>query len=303
MTTDAPHEITVTPGNPDRTLEWITVLSAAGLDYRLSRDAAGWQLHVPATHADRAREELDAYERERMPAVPQPQPHIPRPEDAQATWIAFWFAHLIVLCFVWWGAFDSGHPAHMAGGAQAGRILAGEWWRTLTALTLHSGLPHLAGNVLFIALIGPTVLRCFGLGTGLWLMLAGGMAGNALAAMTASPMQLGVGASTMAFAALGSMSAWRTVDAWRHQHVTRAAWPRIWIPLAAGIALLGFLGSAPHSDLAAHVFGFLAGALLALPLSLAPPHIRLPPRLQRLLIPTAFAAPVIAWLIALRTLP
>src|SRR5262249_55189845 len=32
-----------------------------------------------------------------------------------------------------------------------------------------------------------------------------------------------------------------------------------WVPLAAGLALLGMLGSDPHADLGAHLWGFLVG--------------------------------------------
>jgi len=294
-------EYTFYPPDPDKTLEWITVLAAAGLDYRLSRDAAGWQLHVPAAKVERAREELEAYEAERsaLPASPTPPPA--PPISPRAAWTAFWFAHLFVLFYIWWGPFDASQSAHMAGSAQAGRIVAGEWWRTLTALTLHSGLPHLAGNVLFIALIGQAVLDTFGLGPGLLLMLAGGMLGNTVAAFTASPMQIGVGSSTMAFAALGSICAHRTIGAWRASHHNHpATWSRVWIPLAAGIAMLGFTGSAPHTDLAAHAFGFAAGASLAFLLGLLGPR-RLPRVLDRLLIASAFATPVFGWLIALRS--
>lgn len=39
---------------------------------------------------------------------------------------------------------------------------------------------------------------------------------------------------------------------------------RAWLPLAGGLALLGFLGSSAHTDITAHLFGFLAGAVLGL---------------------------------------
>lgn len=34
---------------------------------------------------------------------------------------------------------------------------------------------------------------------------------------------------------------------------------RVWLPLGGGVALLGYLGAAPHTDLMAHLFGFLCG--------------------------------------------
>ena len=34
---------------------------------------------------------------------------------------------------------------------------------------------------------------------------------------------------------------------------------KAWLPLAGGLALLGFIGAGEHSDLTAHAFGFTAG--------------------------------------------
>jgi membrane associated rhomboid family serine protease len=34
---------------------------------------------------------------------------------------------------------------------------------------------------------------------------------------------------------------------------------KAWLPIAGGLALLGFLGTGRHSDLMAHLFGFMAG--------------------------------------------
>lgn len=290
-------ERTLLPPDAGKTLEWITVLSAAGLHYRLSREDGIWRLHVPERAADRAWAEICAYEAESTATLPTLEP-APPPAGHTAGWAAFWFAHMLVLFYLWTGPFNAGYPVHMAGCAQAGRIMAGEWWRTLTALTLHSGVPHLAANVLFIALIGQAVLRELGMGTGLLLMVVAGMLGNALAASVVSPMQISVGASTMAFAALGIMSALQTVGAYRRCRHWRTVWPRAWIPMAAGIALLGFLGTAPQSDLAGHGFGFLAGAVLAMPFAYVGVP-RLSVTAQRLLMLPAFAAPVLAWLLAL----
>lgn len=36
---------------------------------------------------------------------------------------------------------------------------------------------------------------------------------------------------------------------------------RAWLPFGAGLALLGILGSGKHTDLTAHLFGFMAGLI------------------------------------------
>ena len=63
------------------------------------------------------------------------------------------------------------------------------------------------------------------------------------------------------FGAVGILSAHQFV-----KHVRRKTEARIkaWLPLAGGLALLGFLGAGQHTDLTAHLFGFLAGSILGL---------------------------------------
>jgi membrane associated rhomboid family serine protease len=51
-----------------------------------------------------------------------------------------------------------------AGAANAGRILEGEWWRTITALALHVELGHLMGNLAFGVVISLLVAALLGSG-------------------------------------------------------------------------------------------------------------------------------------------
>ena len=68
--------------------------------------------------------------------------------------------------------------AFRAGAANAARILAGEWWRTATALTLHADLSHLVANVTAAALLGAAVCRTIGPGLGMALIVASGILGK-----------------------------------------------------------------------------------------------------------------------------
>ncbi len=289
------------PG-PDQTLEWIAVLCAAGLDYRLSHDAHGtWRLHVPSAQAAAAWREICAFENERLSPVPAPPAPAPSRGDRAPLWTAFWAAYALVLFYGWTGPYDGSLPVFQAGAAHAGRILDGQWWRLVTALTLHSGLPHLLGNAFFLLAIGQAVLAAFGRGTGMLLMLVGGIAGNALAALVSDPLQVSIGASTLCFAALGSMSTHQTLAAFRRWRRPRAIWKRIWLPMAAGVALLGMMGTGVQSDLAAHAFGFAAGAGLALPLCMTGPPPRPSGAEQWVMSGAAALIPLLAWMLALRS--
>lgn len=297
------NEQTFVPSGATEALEWITVLSAAGCDYRLTRgDGAGWRLHVPTVQAATAWAELCRFENERLsPATLPAQPMraaVASADGGPARWTAFWLVYALVLFYLWFGPYDGGKPILQAGAASSGAIMAGEWWRCITALTLHSGLPHLLANVFFILAVGQALIHAFGRGLGLVLMLGGGLLGNGLAAWVSDPMQVGVGASTMGFAALGVMSVHQTVNAFKRWRRWRAVWRRAWLPMASGLALLGMMGTGPQSDLAGHAFGFVAGAVLVLPFSLPAQ----PPRLSRVaqwgLTGLAMLLPLVAWLLA-----
>ena len=56
-------------------------------------------------------------------------------------------------------------------GASALYILQGELYRTVTALTLHSDIEHLGGNVVGLLLLIPPLCSLMGVGRGLFLTL------------------------------------------------------------------------------------------------------------------------------------
>lgn len=142
------------------------------------------------------------------------------------------------------------------GSADAARIVAGEWWRAFTALSLHADAGHAAGNAVAAGILLTALARRLGPAIAVWVALAAGVAGNLATAFSVRANYDSVGASTAVFGALGTLSA------------LQAPGRRAWITLGAGVALLGFLGTGARADLLAHLYGFIAGALLGLPLRL-----------------------------------
>jgi membrane associated rhomboid family serine protease len=143
------------------------------------------------------------------------------------------------------------------GSADAEKIANGQWWRAVTALTLHADVAHLAGNLAIGGAI--VILLCREVGAGLaWsLILGSGILGNLMNASLHSSGHISVGASTAVFGAVGILAATSVV---RHRHQLQRRWP---LPVAAGLALLAVLGTAgEHTDLGAHLFGFLWGIVL-----------------------------------------
>ncbi len=204
-------------------------------------------------------------------------------------------AGAIVLAYLATGPRAEGGAAFRVGAADAGRILAGEPWRTATALTLHADVAHLVANAVAGAFLATAVCRTLGGGLGAALIVAAGVAGNALNAIVRGPPHVSVGASTAVLGAVGLLSGLAFA---RTRRAVRSR-GRAWLPLAAGLALLGMLGADPRSDLGAHAFGFAAGvvlgALAGWTLGAAPG-----PAAQRVLASAALAAVAAAWWLALR---
>lgn len=153
-------------------------------------------------------------------------------------------------------AFDLDWQAN--GLAHSERIFDGEWWRTITALSLHADSAHLVGNIGFGAVFGLMVSQYIGSGAAWFSILVAGALGNALNAYLYQTLHLSIGASTMVFAALGILGVFALNG--RHAYVQRGI--RRWAPLLATLALLGFLGtSGERTDIMAHLSGYISGCV------------------------------------------
>jgi membrane associated rhomboid family serine protease len=147
------------------------------------------------------------------------------------------------------------------GTASTDRILHGEIWRTVTALTLHADTLHVLGNALTGSIFLSAVNRRLGDGRGPLVVLLSGALGNYVNAVWHRTGHLSIGASTAVFAAVGVLAATQlAVD--RSDGTGKKPWLERLAPVVGGLALLGMLGASPHSDLLAHLFGLGAGLVV-----------------------------------------
>jgi len=235
--------------------EWSLVLASQGLRPGVVRRRGSFTLVVSEADRERAETMLVAYELEN-PAPPIEEP-LPQAPD--------WFAGAVIfaallLFFVVTGPrrFDSAWFAY--GSADAAQILAGETWRAATALTLHADLGHVAGNTLAGMIFVSAVCGSLGFGAGSALVFASGVIGNLANARFHLEHHSSVGASTAIFGAVGILAALAVA---RHRRLG-ARGRRALAPFAAGLGLLAMLGTSARSDLSAHLFGLLAGAIIGL---------------------------------------
>jgi membrane associated rhomboid family serine protease len=142
-------------------------------------------------------------------------------------------------------------------GSSAFHILNGELYRSVTSLMLHANTLHILGNMVGISIFGTSVCSILGLGVGWSMILVTGVAGNLANALLRMGGHISIGASTSIFGAIGILSAYQFFKK-LHAQGQRV---KALLPLCGGLALLGFLGSGEHSDLMAHLFGFLSGII------------------------------------------
>ena len=240
-----------------RTSEAGLVLTALEIDHEVEHLDGCWVISVPAESASRARAELSEYARERLrpPVGRLPLPELSTGWRGMLTYIGVLLA---VAVLARQGAY--GYDWLGLGRIDSARILAGEWWRTVTALTLHVDVSHLAGNIVFGAFFGLYVGRYLGSGVGWAAILGGGALGNTLNVLIQPERHLAIGASTSVFAALGLLAAY----AWRRGFLRHTPWRTRIAPVIAGIGLLAFTGTGSgvegdKVDILAHLMGFIAG--------------------------------------------
>ena len=271
--------------------EWGLVLDAEDIPYGSDYDpeTGGWRLVVAPEQAERAAAVLRAWRRENRP---EPEP------TGEADWgwtpAGLVTALLLALGFVVSGPREAGARYFSRGAAVGIRILDGEWWRTVTALTLHADLGHILANSLFGALFFGEVARAFGPGLGLGLVLLSGMGGNALNAFLQFDGQSSVGASTAVFGAIGLLGGRQLVR--RMARGQRGG--RAWLPVSAALGLLILTGMGPETDVFAHVLGFVVGLPLGAAAAWLAP--KPPPRLAQWALLAATAGLVaVSWWLAL----
>ena len=272
------------------------VLSAVGINHDSRQRPSGeWELLVAEEDIPRARQEIAIFELENSDWPP--------PEPASDRFVPLFRAQsllivgLLAALYGVTGPWSQGSPWFAAGAADSGAILDHhQYYRLVTALTLHAGPVHLLGNCLIGGVILHFYFHRLGNGMGICALLLASATAGMINAASHGPGHLSVGFSTAVFAAIGILCGLT----WRSHHLQRPG--DLFMPLMAGMALLAMLGSSGvHTDFGAHIFGLLTGLITGILLggerSLA---LRYHLGLQTLLTIAGLLVPVLCWYLALR---
>ena len=188
-------------------------------------------------------------------------------------------------------AIVSGHAEWAERGTMVpAAVLRGEWWRLITAATLHADANHVLHNAAFLVLLGWAAAERVGVGVALGGWLATAVAGF-IVSLWYDPHAISVGASGGLFGLLGIAAghALRTEsgrDFWLRHRM------RVIGAFASVLAMTAF---GEHANIAAHLGGACFGAAFGVVLPSKP----MPLIVQGFFVVATCAAVAAAWHAAL----
>ena len=252
---EEPEESTrIAEGTYRQIRDYSLVLLSQGIVHRFLRSEEGpFEIFVSPEFETRASEQIELYRKENPPK--EENPPLPLSLSLQPAWVLL----VPVVCTV----LDFGNfveRMHFAGLSDASKVLHGQWWRTISALTLHGDARHIASNLLS----GYIVLNLMSYRLPLarmapFLAVASAVA-NFFVALTVQSDYRALGFSTFVFAAIGALAVieFRLMPRETHGMLRRFA------PLCGAASLAVFLGLGENADILGHAYGFIAGAICGL---------------------------------------
>ena len=176
-------------------------------------------------------------------------------------------------------------------------IHRGEWWRLITATTLHADIGHLASNLGSGLLLMGVAMARYGAGYALLATLLAGVTGNLMGYLLRTQPYHGLGASGVVMGALGLLAIQSLGHLRRHPSSKR----QILSGFVGGAFLFVLLGLNPAADVLAHTGGFLAGLALGVLGNLLPARITKALWFNWMGVVTSALLIGLAWILALVT--
>ncbi len=279
-------------GTNEQLAGYSLVLSAVGINHYQNKTT----ILVKPEDAEQASHHIEAY-REENRGWPSPAPwlFIQQETDQPPTVLIMGGMALFYLIT---GPWQSDNPWFQAGAIDSLLILGdSQWWRLITALSLHADAVHLLGNCLIGGIMVHLLCKITGYGTGWLMLLFAGAAGNLINIACRDIPHFSVGFSTSVFAAIGILCGLRFKK-------KQSSPMDVVLPVGAGLALLALLGSqGEQTDLGTHLFGFACGIISGI-------FVKFTgliegagnSRLQKMFFFMAVAIVAISWLLAARQL-
>ena len=251
------HEVVWETSYRGEATELRFVLESLGVRSKIQQFRGGWLLLVCSDDVSRAAEEIASYQSESAEQNTERPVVIPTYDGA--LFGVSVYAGVLMLIAVFMGRSVLGFDWSVAGQMQAGLVMEGQWWRTVTALTLHFDPGHIGSNLVFGCVFGLMAGRVLGGGVAWFVIVFSGALGNLVNAMLQPASHTSIGASTAVFSALGVLVS----HALQPRSGPRETFLRRWSPLIGGLVIFGFTGiGGENTDVTAHATGLLAGLAL-----------------------------------------
>jgi membrane associated rhomboid family serine protease len=284
--------------------ELALVLNSCSIPHRVVQATPQSWIAVPTDRAEEALQELANYRAENQgrqrhkEAVPKVHP---------GAWPqALLWSVVLVLVHILAVQGALGLNWVESGLASSAGVAGGDWWRPITALTLHSDLQHILSNLFFGAVFVGLLVQVLGAQLTWPTVVISAALGNLLNLFVSGAEHRSLGASTAVFAALGALTA---VQFSRKLASSRARMTR-WVPLIAGGLLLAWNGmgstrlgpglevqrqASDNTDIGAHIAGFVMGLALGFVVWRLEQRAWFTPRGRRALALATAALVVAAW--------
>lgn len=249
-----PDEVRISEGDYKQIRDESLVLLSQGIVHRLERSPEGpFQIFVEVENQKKASFQIRLYHRENPPR--EHNEPLPLKASLQPVWVLLVPAAATLIQF-------SGFVPDLErnGISNAAKVLHGEWWRCITALTLHGDLRHLGGNMLTGYLVLSMMSYRISLAKLVPFIAVASAVANFAVAATVQENFRSLGFSTFVFAAIGCLAImeFRLMPKESHGLLRRFA------PLFGAASLAVFMGLGENADILAHFYGFVVGLLCGL---------------------------------------
>src|SRR5581483_5327228 len=177
-------------------MDWGLVLASQNIEASIEQTETGWALSVSESDHERALVALNQYQKENR--TWRWRRELPGSDLLFHYGSVLWVS--ILAAFYLWAA---GNPqVKEAGVADSMAIAHGEWWRLLTAVTLHADIAHLFSNLATGFLLLGLAMARYGPGIAALAAFIAGICGNVAGQFLYTHPHVTLGASGMVLGAL-----------------------------------------------------------------------------------------------------
>ena len=296
LTTVEPAWVAIPTRSRHQAMDWSLALASQGIEVAIDHqpEGLGWVLLVNPDQQQRALDTIRQYRLENRGWRLRQRLH-----DWGVSFHWGVLAWCWVLIVIHWLADAGGSRLEVAGTMSHTVRETGEWWRLVTATTLHVDVGHLAANVSTGIVVLGLAMGRYGAGWTLLATLFAGALGNLAGWMLHTTPYRGLGASGVVMGGLGLLAV-QSVALWRDPFAARRS---LLTGVIAGTLLFVLFGLNPKSDVVAHTGGFVGGLLLGALLNLLPSRRARETRADRLAGAAAIVLAAVCWALALLSLP